>query len=179
MLLKISEELTVDAPPEEVWRILRDTPRLAALLPGVESVMPLSEAGVEAYQVKAGDRIGPFKIALNLEIRVPETQEPSFLKASIKGGDPIGLNRITGSLRVILRRASSATHVNFEADIEILGKLATLGAVPIRRRATEKFSEFARNVQRQFAPDSHGDSRTESAPDARSSARVQSKEDRR
>ncbi len=153
MLLKIREELNVDARPEDAWRFLRDTPRLAALLPGVESVSTLNDAGVESYQAKASDKIGPFKVVLNLEIRVVEIQEPSFLKASLKGGDSIGLNRVSGSLRVSVSPESSVTRLKFEADIEILGKLATLGAVPIRRRATERFAEFARNVQAQFAPD--------------------------
>ena len=167
MLLRVCEELNVDASPEDVWRVLRDTPRLAGLLPGVESVTPLNEPGVEAYQASAGDRIGPFKVALNLEIRVAETQETSFLKASVKGGDSIGLNRITGSLRVTLSPAPSATQMKFEADIEILGKLATLGAVPIRRRATEKFAEFARNIQAQFGPDARAGLRSPSIKDRR------------
>ena len=167
MLLKISEQLTVEASPEEIWKLLRDTPRLAALLPGVESVAPLNEPGIEAYQAKAGDRIGPFKVALNMEIRVTETQEPSCLKASLKGGDSIGLNHLTGSLQIMLATASSATHMKFEADIEILGKLATLGAVPIRRRATEKFAEFARNIQAQFAPGVRANAGVQSAKDQR------------
>jgi carbon monoxide dehydrogenase subunit G len=165
MLLKINEELNVDASPEDVWRLLRDTPRLAALLPGVANVTPLNEPGVEAYQAKASDKIGPFKVALNMEIQVAEAQEPSFLKASIKGGDSIGLNRISGSLHIVLTPASSATRMRCEADIEILGKLATLGAVSIRRRGTEKFAEFARNVQAQFAPDVRANLRPESTKD--------------
>jgi len=194
MLLKISEELNLDASPQEVWRLLRDTPRLAALLPGVDTVTSLNEPGVEAYQAHASDRIGPFKVALKLEIRVVETQEPSILKASIKGGDSIGLNRITGSLHIALSPAASAARMRFEADIEILGKLATLGAVPIRRRATEKFAEFARNIQAQFTPgatdapanlraqsttDARAGSRTHSATDVRAGLRTQLKKDRR
>ena len=179
MLLNVCEELNLDASPEDVWKLLRDTPRLAALLPGVENVTPLNEPGVEAYQAKASDKIGPFKVALNVEIRVAETREPVFLKASITGGDSIGLNRITGSLHIMLSPASSAAHVRFQADIEILGKLATLGAVPIRRRATEKFAEFARNVQAQFAPGVRANPRLQSAPDVRANLRTQSKKDRR
>jgi carbon monoxide dehydrogenase subunit G len=178
MLLKVCEELNLDASPEDVWRLLRDTPRLAALLPGVENVTPLNEPGVEAYQAKASDKIGPFKVALNVEIRVAEAREPLFLKASIKGGDSIGLNRITGSLHIMLSPASSAAHLRFQADIEILGKLATLGTVPIRRRATEKFAEFARNVRAQFAPGVRANPRLQSAPDVRANLRTQSKKDR-
>jgi carbon monoxide dehydrogenase subunit G len=179
MLLKVSEELNLDALPEDVWKLLRDTPRLAALLPGVENVTPLNEPGVEAYQAKASDKIGPFKLALNMEIRLAEAREPSFLKASVKGGDSIGLNRVTGSLHVMLSPAASATRMRFEADLEILGKLATLGAVPIRRRATEKFAEFARNVQAQFAPNLGANPRLPSAPDVRATVRTQPIKDRR
>jgi carbon monoxide dehydrogenase subunit G len=175
MLLKVSEELNLAASQEDVWKLLRDTLRLAALLPGIENVAPLHQPGVEAYQAKAGDKIGPFKVALNMEIRLAEIKELSSLKANIKGGDSIGLNRVLGSLRVTLSPAAPSTRIRFEADIEILGKLATLGAVPIRRRVAEKFAEFARNVQAQFAPGL----RAPSAPDVRASSRTQPTKDRR
>lgn len=169
MLLTIREELTLDASPEEVWRLLRDTPRLASLLPGVHEVTPLDEPGLEAYSAKAADKIGPFKVALNLAIRVTQAREPSLLKVSMSGADSIGLNRVTGSMRIMLGPAPPATQMRFAADIEVLGKLATLGAAPIRRRTTEKFAEFARNIQAQFA----------SAPGVRSaSARTASAKDR-
>jgi hypothetical protein len=80
--------------------------------------------------------------------------------------------------------------MKFEANIEILGKLATLGAAPIRRRTTEKFAEFARNIQAQFALDVRANPSTESAADvtaglhtrsitdARDTLRTQTKKDR-
>ena len=151
MLLKLEEELPLSAPLEEVWKLLRDTPRLTALLPGVESVAPLQEEGKEAYTAKVTDRIGPFKITMNLEVRVTEAVEPSLVKASLRGADSMGLNRMTGSMQVALTPAPTGTQMYFEASIEVLGKLATLGAVPIRRRTTQVFAEFAKNIQLQFA----------------------------
>jgi carbon monoxide dehydrogenase subunit G len=151
MLLKLAEKLHLDAPLDEVWKLLRDTPRLTGLLPGVENVTPLQGEGTEAYSATVSEKIGPFKISMNLEVRVTETVEPSLLKASIKGTDSLSLNRMTGSMQVALIPAPSGTQMRFEASIEILGKLATLGAVPIRRRTTQAFAEFARNIQGQFA----------------------------
>jgi len=153
MLMKLTEELPLDASIEEVWNLLRDTPRLTRLLPGVENVAPLSEEGVEAYAASVSEKIGPFKITMNLEVRVTEAIAPIQLKAAIKGADSMALNRITGSMQVSLRPASPGTQMQFEASIEILGKLATLGAVPIRRRTTQAFAEFAQNIQGQFAKD--------------------------
>jgi len=58
---------------------------------------------------------------------------------------------MTGSLQVSLSAASPGTKMYFEVSIEILGKLATLGAVPIRRRTAQVFTEFAQNIQAEFA----------------------------
>ena len=154
MLLKLTEELPLNASIDEVWKLLRDTPRLTGLLPGVENVAPINEEGVEAYAARLTEKVGPFKITMNLELRVTETVEPSLLKAAIKGADSMGLNRITGAMQVALSPASSGTQMHFEASIEILGKLATLGAVPIRRRTTQAFAEFAQNIQGQFEKES-------------------------
>jgi carbon monoxide dehydrogenase subunit G len=128
---------------------------LTGLLPGVENVLPLKEDGNEAYTAKVNEKIGPFKITMNLEVRVTEAVEPSLLKASIKGADSMALNRMTGSMQVALSAATSGTQMNFEASIEVLGKLATLGAAPIRRRTTQLFAEFAKNIQGQFATDTN------------------------
>jgi len=150
MVLKLAEELALNAPIDEVWRLLRDTSRLTGLLPGVENVESLNEAAVEGYAARVSEKIGPFKLTMNLEVRVIETVETSVLKAAIKGADSMGLNRVTGSMQIALNPATSGTQMRFEASIEVLGKLATLGAVPIRRRTTQAFAEFAQNIQKQF-----------------------------
>jgi hypothetical protein len=82
-------------------------------------------------------------------------------------------------LHITLVPASPSAQLRFEADIEILGKLATLGAAPIRRRVTDKFTEFARNIQAQFTPAVSPNLRVQSATDVRPGLRAQSKKDRR
>jgi carbon monoxide dehydrogenase subunit G len=152
MLLKVEEKLPLAASIQEVWKLLRDTPRLTGLLPGVESIVPRNEDGREGYGAKVTEKIGPFKVTMHLDVRITEAVEPSLLKAALKGADAMGLNRMSGSLQVALSElASCETQMHFEASIEILGKMATLGAVPIRRRTTQAFAEFAKNIQGQFA----------------------------
>ena len=151
MLVKLNESVQLDAPPEHVWKLLRDTPRLAGLLPGVESVNRVENGVGEAYTAKVSDKIGPFKITMNVEVRIDDVAEPSLMKMAIAGTDGNRQNRLTGSMDIALIPALTGTQLNFEASVEVLGKLATLGAVPIRRRTTQLFAEFARNVQGQFA----------------------------
>lgn len=159
MLLNLAENLALDASPADVWALLRDTPRFAGLLPGVESVKLLDGCSEESYAAVVQDKIGPFKVTLNLELRVIEATEPTLLKASLKGGDSHNLNRVSGTLQAALSQASgnessvshAGTQMRFEASVEVLGKLATLGAIPMKRRTTQLFAEFARNIQNQFA----------------------------
>ena len=151
MLLNVVEDLHLEADREEVWRLLRDTQRLAGLLPGVESVTPLAGASGESYAAKVIEKVGPFKVSLNLELQVTETVELEMLKATLRGGDAVGMNRMSGSLQAALAPGPGGTEMHFEASVEVLGKLATLGATVIRRRTTELFAEFARRIQAQFA----------------------------
>lgn len=158
MLLKLTEELPLNASIDQVWKLLRDTPRLTGLLPGVENVARLMDDINEAYSAKVSEKIGPFKITMNLEVRITETVEPSLLKVSLKGTDSMSLNRMTGSMQVSLIAAPCGTQMHFEASIEVLGKIATLGAVPIRRRTTQVFAEFAKNIQGEFVENSNSTS---------------------
>ncbi len=147
MLVTLSETLNLTAPQEDVWRLLRDTGRLALLLPGVEGVAPLAAAGNsggEAYTARLTDKVGPFRLNLNLEVKVLEALEPTLLRVALKGTDGSGTNRVTGTLSAALKKAEpSGTALSFEASVEVLGKLASLGAGPIRRRTEERFAEFA------------------------------------
>src|SRR6266849_2343894 len=139
MLMKLTEPLQLDASPDDVCTLLRGTPRFTGLLPGVQSVEPSEGEAVEAYDATVLDKIGPFKVTMYLHVRIMETIEPSLLKAALGGADGGALNRVTGHLQVALHPAPPGTQVNFEASVEVLGKLATLGAVPIRRRTTQLF----------------------------------------
>jgi carbon monoxide dehydrogenase subunit G len=160
--LNVAENLQLEAAADEVWRLLRDTSRLAGLLPGVENVTALTNAGHEAYAARVAEKVGPFKVTMNLEIQVTEMVEGQSLKASVKGGDSLGMNRVTGTIQVVLKPADAdgpddgaqnqaQTMMHFEAAIEVLGKLATLGAPVVRRKTSDMFSEFARRIQGQFA----------------------------
>ena len=117
----------------------------------MESVTALDIPGEEAYRAKVVDKVGPFKIAMDLEVRVTSAADSSLLSASLRGLDSSGANRVSGSLEIGVNPAASGRSGRFETSVEILGKLATLGAIPILCRTAQIFAEFARNIEGQFA----------------------------
>jgi carbon monoxide dehydrogenase subunit G len=150
VLLNVTENLEISGPQANVWQLLRDTERLARLVPGVQSVERIESSDREAYRVQVMEKVGPFKVTMKLEIGVIDILEPSVLGVTVKGGDAMGMGRATGSIRIELGQLSSGTSMRFKIDVEVLGKLATLGAPVVRRRVTELFSEFGRRVIAEF-----------------------------
>ena len=146
MLLNVTENLEIATTPAEVWRLLNDTARLAALVPGVEEAIRIERSEQEAYRVRVTEKVGPFKVTMKLEVTVTERVEPSMVGASVKGGDAMGMGRATGSIGVALTPLESGTALALMVNVEVLGKLATLGAPVVRRRVTELFGEFGRRV---------------------------------
>ncbi|MCZ6490321.1 MAG: SRPBCC domain-containing protein [Acidobacteria bacterium] len=165
MLVNLSQTVTLAATQEEAWSLLRDTKRLAGLMPGVENIASDREdpgradgdALQEKLTVRVVERVGPFRLSLNLEVRIVQAVEPSLLQAELKGADSNGQNRLSGTLRAELKKIEPAgTSLSMNASVEVMGRLAALGAGPIRRRANEQFAKFADRLQREFPPDGEG-----------------------
>jgi len=150
VLVNVAENLELHAGQAEVWRLLRDTQRLAALVPGVETVLAIESQDAEGYSAKVIEKVGPFKVSLIVEIHFTDIVEASLLKAKVKGADNTKASRASGTIRVALTPLEAGTRMEFEVAVEVLGKLATLGASVIRRKVNELFAEFGRRVRAEF-----------------------------
>jgi carbon monoxide dehydrogenase subunit G len=164
MLVTFSQTLAVSASQQDAWELLRDPKRLAQLIPSIESVTPKDidgcgdpETGLpEKFLAHVVERVGPFRLSLNLEVKIVKAVGPSLLEAELTGTDRQGQNRVSGTLRAELKEASSTsfarTLINMDSSMEVTGMLATLGAAPIRRRSNELFAQFTERLQSQFSP---------------------------
>ena len=161
MLVSFSETLTLAATQQDAWNLLRDTKRLAGLIPGIESIAAAGMDGSgnrgagpqEKHVARVVERVGPFRLSLDLEVRIVQAVEPSLLQAELNGVDVHGQNRLSGTLRAELKEnAPAGTLLRMDSSVEVTGKLAALGAAPIRRRANELFAQFADRLQGQFSP---------------------------
>ncbi|MCC7368151.1 MAG: SRPBCC family protein [Chloroflexi bacterium] len=145
MLLDISRTTDVAAAPASAWALYRDLPRLVTLLPAVSDFRPLEPD--KKYAANVSEKLGPFKLSVPVEIELQTVEEPKRIVAALTGADSRGQARVKGTLEgTIEPLGDDRVRLTMSMQLEVLGKLATLGAMPMRRRADEIFTDFVRRI---------------------------------
>ena len=167
MLVNLNRTLLLEANQQQAWRLLRDTKRLAGLMPGVEGITSengasgngRSEIGasggtagaLEKHLADVAEKVGPFRLKLKLAVTILRAEEPSLIEAELSGADAKSENRLSGTLRAELKeRGPATTLLSMEAAVEVIGKLAALGSAPIRKKADELFEQFIQRLKGEF-----------------------------
>ena len=147
MLLEVTKVTVVGVPQVAAWALLRDVQRLSACLPKVSDLVV--EEPDTRYTAVVSDRLGPFSLQVPVRIKVLDVEQPRHIMAELTGDDKRGQARVRGTLEATAETQpdGAGTTLTLSMRVEVLGKLATLGAIPMRRRADEIFSEFAERVR--------------------------------
>jgi carbon monoxide dehydrogenase subunit G len=146
MLLAITKSVDLPESPDEVWAVIREPETVAAQLPNVREFRPTGEPG--RYATVLVERLGPFGVQVALSIEVEEDAAARTMVARVAGEDRGGAARVRGDVRASVQPQGSGARLEVASDVEVLGRLATLGAVPIRRRGDQVFEQFVANVAR-------------------------------
>lgn len=149
MLLEIDKQADIAAPPETAWALLRDMPQLARCIPHVSELVEVSPD--RHYTATIADKLGPFRVSLPVTIAIEAIEPPHRIVAAINGHDAKGQARLKGQLAAAVAGTAAGSRLSVQMRIDVLGKLATLGAAPMRRRADQIFDEFIANVLRQLS----------------------------
>jgi uncharacterized protein len=150
LFVRVEEQVTIPAPVEEVWDFVWQTEQLAACVPGCTGVETL-EPG-KRYRATMSDHIGPYRIEAAMEIVIEEATAPEHIRMRASGKD----NRLGATQRVALdirlRPVSDAeTILHAAGDVEVLGKVATLGQFAIKRKMNDIFKKFGANIRAHWA----------------------------
>ncbi len=147
------ERRTLAATPQAVWDVLWDIERLATCVPGCTDVREITPG--EHYTTKFVDSVGPYKISFDADVVVTAVEDLRSVALTATGED----KRLGATMRmdIVVSLASESadegatdstgTSIAVTGDMEILGKLASLGKPVVVRKLRAKFADFVENLR--------------------------------
>ena len=137
-------EVKVDVP--KVWEFLWDVERLARCLPGCQEAREIEPQ--QKYEVVVEERIGPFKARFEMDVNVVEMDKERRVRLLAVGKDKkLGASTRTELDVQLEAMASGGTALEIVAEIQVVGRIASLGQVPIKRKAQDVVQRFAKAIQ--------------------------------
>jgi carbon monoxide dehydrogenase subunit G len=136
--MKLSDQYILPAPPAAVWRALNDPVVLQACLPGCKALEMLDDRRFEStVQIRVGPVAATFKG--NVELSDLDPPKAYTIVGSGNAG-AVGFAKVTA--RVQLEPQGDATSLVYDADVEIGGKLMSVGSRLIQSAAGKNLEAF-------------------------------------
>jgi carbon monoxide dehydrogenase subunit G len=144
--MDIKGEYRIAAPREKVFAALNDQDVLRACIPGCETLDKLSDTEMTA---KVRLRIGPVSATFTGKVTLSDIDAPNGYRISGEGqGGVAGFAK--GGAVVKLADDGGVTVLTYDADAQVGGKIAQVGARLIqgtaRKLADQFFGKFAESV---------------------------------
>lgn len=130
----------VGAEPARVWDTLLDFRQVASwisIVGDVQEVVPL-----ERYRAVLEDRLGPFKLRADLDVILSDLRDGVCVTAAATGEDRQVASRIGVRATLAIAPAAEGTEISVTGAYEVTGRVATLGAGSIRKKADRVLDEF-------------------------------------
>lgn len=144
--MQLTGEYRIEAPRRAVWEALNDQDVLERCIPGCEELEKISDTEFTA-KVKA--KVGPVSAKFSGSVELSDLDPPESYTISGQGkGGAAGFAK--GRARVRLAEDGDATVLTYEADAQVGGKLAQVGARLIdaaaKKLADDFFGRFAEDI---------------------------------
>ncbi|MFQ5625671.1 MAG: CoxG family protein [Methyloligellaceae bacterium] len=142
--MKLDDEITIEAPRDEVFAALNDPKILRASIPGCEKLEKLSDTHFTAViRVK----VGPVRARFKGDVTLSNLKPPESYTLSGQGkGRAAGFAR--GKADVQLIAEGDATLLKYDATARVGGKLAQLGGRLLDSSARALAREFFEGFQK-------------------------------
>jgi len=124
--MHFSGTVEIDAPRDKTWAFLTDPERVASCGPGVESVEELDDTNTN-FRVRAKVGVGFITAKFVVNMSFAELSEPDRATIKASGQAPGSAVDAVGEMN-LSGPAEGPTTMDWKADVDISGSLASVGA---------------------------------------------------
>ena len=145
--MKVTGEITINAPRAQVFERLRDARFFASCVDGVQDLV---EVDATHYTAVLETKVAYMTFRFNVTVEVTRIEAPSEIEAKVEG-TPLGVvGRLTARSLTRLSEDGGATKVAYETESTLAGKLGSIGQPVLRAKAKEMEKQFAKRLQAAF-----------------------------
>jgi carbon monoxide dehydrogenase subunit G len=124
--MQFSGSYTFDAEQQTVWEVLMDSQAIANALPGVDELIPVDN---EPDTWRADAKIGIAMVSgtYSGRIKMSEVQAPRQYRLTVSGEGQQSIINGTALITLEYNEQTRRTHLTWEAEANVSGKLASVG----------------------------------------------------
>lgn len=142
--MKFQGNLSIARPVEKVWEFLWDIEKLTSCIPGCESVKTIKDR--EKYELTVKDSVGPITVHFELLAEVKKLEPLKRIEIALEGKD-LKAGGVRQTMTLVLTAKGSDSEIDFETDVNVFGRLGTLGYPFVKKKAETVINEFSENVK--------------------------------
>lgn len=150
----LEHEISVPAPPREVFALLGDVERVAGCVPGAAIEGLDTDTSGEAYRGRVKVKVGPISAEYAGMVRFLDVNDTELsLRLQGRGADAHGNGDAEAEVLVTLTDSGEGTTVSLKTDLVIRGKIAQFGKGAINKVSDRILEQFAVNLSALLAGD--------------------------
>ncbi|HXL09582.1 MAG TPA: SRPBCC domain-containing protein [Candidatus Bathyarchaeia archaeon] len=149
--MKFQGNLLIARPIEKVWEFLWDIEKLSKCIPGCQAVKTLKER--EKYELTVKDSVGPITVQLEFLADVKKLEPLKRIEIAMQGKD-FKAGGVRQTMALALASKDNETQMDFETDVNVFGRLGTIGYPFVKKKAEAVIKEFGDNVKGAIEKDS-------------------------
>ena len=142
--MKFQGNILIARPVETVWQFLWDIEKIAGCIPGCEGVKAIKER--EKYELKVKDSVGPIIVHLDLLADVKRVEPLKSIEIAMEGKD-FKAGGVRQTMALALTPKGNETEIGFETDVNVFGRLGTLGYPFVKKKAESVIKEFGEKIK--------------------------------
>jgi carbon monoxide dehydrogenase subunit G len=142
--MKFENEFDVEAPLDEVWETVLDVERVAPTVPGASVLEKTSDT---AYKVAIKVKVGPMSMTYKGDVEIVERDDAAHRAVMrAKAKESRGQGTADADVTMILSGANGTTTAKITTEVDLSGKVATMGAGVLQDVSGRLVKTFAKNL---------------------------------